>query len=313
MEFYPEGYRLGTDQNRLRTASLSALAEAAKSQDILEGKAMVCDAAHNLIVDLGGGLRGIIPREEGALGVREGKTRDIAMISRVNKPVCFTVTGFETRDGEVLPVLSRRAAQERCLCESLSHLTPGDVIDAQITHLEPFGAFADIGCGVSSLLPIDAISVSRISHPRDRFTVGQRIRAVVRGRDAMGRISLTHKELLGSWLENAALFSPGETVAGIVRSVEPYGIFIELTPNLAGLAEPKGLAQCGQTASVYIKSLIPSRMKVKLILIECFAAAPAPAPFIYRETARHISRWRYSPPGCDRIIETVFDSPEEAD
>ena len=103
MEFYPEGYRLGTDQNRLRTASLSALAEAAKSQDILEGKAMVCDAAHNRNVDLGGGLRGIIPREEGALGVREGKTRDIAMISRVNKPVCFTVTGFETRDGEVLP------------------------------------------------------------------------------------------------------------------------------------------------------------------------------------------------------------------
>lgn len=72
MEFYPEGHRIETTQNRLRTASLFALAEAAKSQDILEGKAVVCDAAHNLIVELGEGLRGIIPREEGALGIREG-------------------------------------------------------------------------------------------------------------------------------------------------------------------------------------------------------------------------------------------------
>ena len=33
--------------------------------------------------------------------------------------------------------------------------------------------------------------------------------------------------------------STGETVGGIVRSIEPYGIFIELAPNLAGLAEPR--------------------------------------------------------------------------
>ena len=194
MEFYPEGHRIETTQNRLRTASLFALAEAAKSQDILEGKAVVCDAAHNLIVELGEGLRGIIPREEGALGIREGTTRDIAIISRVNKPVCFVVTGFETRDGAVMPVLSRRAAQQRCSDEWLCRLVPGDVIDARITHLEPFGAFADIGCGIASLLPIDAISISRISHPRDRFSVGQKIRAVVRARDPEGRIALSHKE-----------------------------------------------------------------------------------------------------------------------
>ena len=167
MEFYPEGHRIETTQNRLRTASLFALAEAAKSQDILEGKAVVCDAAHNLIVELGEGLRGIIPREEGALGIREGTTRDIAIISRVNKPVCFVVTGFETRDGAVMPVLSRRAAQQRCSDEWLCRLVPGDVIDARITHLEPFGAFADIGCGIASLLPIDAISI--LTSPRPFF------------------------------------------------------------------------------------------------------------------------------------------------
>ena len=38
-------------------------------------------------------------------------------------------------------------------------------------------------------------------------------------------ITLTHKELLGTWEENIAMFQTGETVAGIIRSVEPYGIF----------------------------------------------------------------------------------------
>ena len=52
--------------------------------------------------------------------------------------------------------------------------------DAKITHLETFGAFCDIGCGNVALLPIDAISVSRISHPKDRFQVGDNIKAIVK-------------------------------------------------------------------------------------------------------------------------------------
>jgi Fe-S cluster assembly ATP-binding protein len=59
--------------------------------------------------------------------------------------------------------------------EYISKLACGDVIPAKVTHLEPFGCFADIGCGIVSLIPIDAISVSRISHPGDRFFNGQDI------------------------------------------------------------------------------------------------------------------------------------------
>ena len=47
-------------------------------------------------------------------------------------------------------------------------------------------------------------------------------------------------------------------MAGIVRSVEPYGIFVELAPNLAGLAEVADNVHNGQQASVYIKKS-PSR------------------------------------------------------
>lgn len=49
---------------------------------------------------------------------------------------------------------------------------------------------------------------------------------------------MTHKELLGTWMENASWFHPGETVRGEVRSVKEYGSFIELAPNLSGLQMP---------------------------------------------------------------------------
>ena len=102
-----------------------------------------------------------------------------------------------------------------------------------------------------------------------------------------------------------------QTVPGIIRSVEDYGVFVELSPNLAGLAEPWEGAAVGQTASVFIKSLIPERLKVKLIIIDVFSpSGPTHAPAYYC-SAGHLDRWRYSPPGCSRIVETDFSLPPD--
>ena len=191
------------------------------------------------------------------------------------------------------------------MAEYIAGLTCGDVIPVRITHLEPFGAFADIGCGIVSLLPIDAISVSRIDHPKERFTVGMDIRAVVRMKDE-NRITLSHRELLGTWTENAERFRVGETVAGIVRSVESYGIFVELTPNLAGLAELKENVHAGQQASVFIKSILPNRMKVKLVLVECFDYTYKPEPPVYFFQGDHIDKFAVILPNASRIKSVMI-------
>lgn len=306
MKFYPEGKLLHTKRNMDSTASASALACAMENREILEARAIVCDSRHNLIVDLGC-MKGIIPREEGALGIAEGTTRDIAIISRVGKPVCFFINKISAdRHGCPYATLSRRAVQQECMEEYITPLRCGDVIDGRVTHLEPFGAFVDIGCGIPSLMSIDTMSVSRISHPSDRFTVGMDIRAVVRQKEPDGRISLSHRELLGTWAENAALFNVGETVTGIVRSVEDYGVFVEIMPNLAGLAERRDGIEAGCSASVYIKSIIPERMKIKLVLVDTFTCDAPPAPPHYFFTGDHMDRFVYSPCASDKYIETNF-------
>lgn len=303
--FLPEGNLLLTEENQIYINNPDKLREAMQKQKILEAKALVCDREHNLHLKLGG-INAVIPREEGAIGIKDGSVRDIAVISRVNRPVCFVVTDITAdENGNPLAVLSREKAQRICCDNYIDTLVAGDIIDAKVSRLETFGVFADIGCGIAALMPIDMISVSRIAHPRERFFEGMNIKAVVKSVEN-GRISLSHKELLGTWEQNAEMFRAGETVTGIIRSVESYGSFIELTPNLAGLAEPHPDAEEGMQASVYIKSIIPKKMKIKLIIIDTF-------PYKYRAVSdkyfindTHIDRFTYSPKDSIRLIETNF-------
>lgn len=304
MKIYrPEGSIIDSSENKAYLGTKEGLKRAMNEGVILEAKAEMCTSSHDLIVGLPC-IKAIMPREEACLGIREGKTKDIAIISRVGKAVCFTVTGFSEIKGELCAVLSRRAAQERCVNDYLINLSSGQVIDAVVTHIEQFGCFVDIGLGIPSMIPIDEISVSRISSPADRFSVGDRIKAVYKGYDGE-KFYTGHKELLGTWSENASAFSAGETVRGIIRSVESYGVFVELAPNLAGLAEPNENVKAGQSASVYIKSINPDKMKIKLIIVDS-CDSEVKMENTYFITDGIINRWRYSPESCQRIIESVF-------
>ncbi|MBO6140301.1 MAG: S1 RNA-binding domain-containing protein [Ruminococcus sp.] len=302
--FYPEGSIKNMTDSEYYLSTPERLSEAIQKELILESRAEMCSKEHDMYIDLPF-CRAVIPREEGALGIKDGSTRDIAILSRVGKPVCFVPISLEKRGDSYIAVLSRRLAQQRCEEEYLSLLEAGDIIDATVTHLEPFGAFADIGCGICSLIPIDAISVSRISHPADRFYNGMKIKAVIKGREN-GRICLSHKELLGTWEQNAARFSQGETVSGIIRSVESYGVFIELTPNLAGLAEPFEGAEAGMCASVYIKAIIPEKMKIKLIAVDVFEQPQKTQEIEYFTSSGRVERWDYSVKGAQKEIYTQF-------
>ena len=197
--FLPEGRLLHTPENEAACASRDGLRRAMEEETVLEGVAQLCDGAHNLLVSVGP-FTGFLPREEAALGIAEGTTREIAILSRVGKPVCFQITALEESEGVLRPRLSRRRAQQAALDAMLAGLHPGCILPAVVTHLESFGAFVDIGCGVPSLIGIENISVSRIPHPDQRFRVGQAIFAVVQELDPkLGRVYLTHRELLGTW------------------------------------------------------------------------------------------------------------------
>ena len=90
----PEGRLLHTLQNRANVETLSRLRQAMARETVVEGRVTLCTPAHDLVVQLGP-FTGTIPREEAALGIREGTAREISILSRVGKPVSCVVTQVE--------------------------------------------------------------------------------------------------------------------------------------------------------------------------------------------------------------------------
>ena len=286
--------------DRLSAAELRA---AMASREILQSTALAFDTARQLRFELGG-VRAVMPFEQCADGAETGSVRDIAVLTRVGRPTCFVIEELDTDEaGQPCYRLSRAEAQRMCKADYLDTLRPGDILPCTVTHIEPFGAFCDVGCGISALLPIDCMSVSRISSPADRVSVGQQILCVIKSRDVQGRFVLTIRELLGTWAENAAGFTVGETVVGIV---EEYGTFIEIAPNLAGLAESCQDLHPGQAVSVYIKNILPEKMKIKLVIVNHSLGQSHRFELHYFITEGHLDHWLYSTPDSPKRIETDF-------
>ena len=143
------------------------------------------------------------------------------------------------------------------------------IVKGRIKGIQPYGAFIELENGTVGLLHIEDMSVARIKTPFDRFSIGDEVNVKIKNIDKeKKRIMFTYKELLGTWEENAKLFKEGTKVKGIVRNTEAHknGIFIELKPNLVGMAEYQDGIEYGSQIDVYIKKIIPEKKKIKLII-----------------------------------------------
>ncbi|MEG2193010.1 MAG: S1 RNA-binding domain-containing protein [Oscillospiraceae bacterium] len=286
--------------------NIDYLRRAAKENEVLCSKALVYERGIGLRFNLGG-YEAIMPTDEVSFLPDGTSVKEAAIVTRINKNVCFVIKSVDEGGNEPVFYISRRLAQKQAYDNYINHLRVGDIIPCCVTHIDSFGVFCDIAYGISALLPIDFISISRIQTPADRFEVGQNIYVCIKSIDPSGRIVLSHKELLGSWLENAQMFCAQSTCAGVVRSIEDYGIFIELMPNLAGLAENCEGIQVGDVVNVYIKSILPDKMKIKLVIMSTLKNTDYAVQVKYFISQGHISRWRYSTDNSVKLIETVFE------
>ncbi len=286
--------------------TIDFLKKAMNECTILCSRVLVYEKGVGLRLNLGG-FEAIIPVHEVMLNFSNEEVKEAAIVTRVYKNVCFLVDNIIENNNETVIYLSRKKAQEITFAGYVRHIKCGDIIPCSITHIDNFGVFCDIGTGINALLPIDFISVSRIQSPCDRFYVGQSIYTVIKSIDETNRIVLTHKELLGSWEENAQMFSSQTKTLGIVRSIEDYGIFIELAPNLAGLAELCEGVEIGDIVNVYIKSILKDKMKIKLVIISKLNNSDFDIKLNYFKTRGHINYWKYSTENSAKLIETYFE------
>ncbi|ARN55795.1 30S ribosomal protein S1 [Sedimentisphaera salicampi] len=123
---------------------------------------------------------------------------------------------------------------------------PGTVVNAKVTSLMNYGAFATIEEGIDGLIHISDLSwTKKYNHPNEALEKGQDIQCVVLEVDEeKQRISLGVKQLTEDpWAKAIPeTYLPGQVVKGKVTKITNFGVFIELENELEGLLHVSELA-----------------------------------------------------------------------
>jgi small subunit ribosomal protein S1 len=174
-------------------------------------------------------------------------------------------------------VLSATAVQREQRQRQLKELKEGSVVNGTVVNLKKYGAFVDIGDGLTGLLHISKIAWQHLAHPADILAHGEEIEVLIDKVDVdKERISLNRKELLPQpWEQLSENHETGDLLEGEVTSILEYGAFVKVAQDVEGLLHqnemniPYGgsvddILRIGETVLVRIVSIDSARQRLSL-------------------------------------------------
>ncbi|MEG2826198.1 MAG: 30S ribosomal protein S1 [Acinetobacter sp.] len=114
----------------------------------------------------------------------------------------------------------------------------GSIVKARVTNLTDYGCFAEIAEGVEGLVHVSEMDhTNKNIHPSKVVQIGDEVDVMVLEVDEeRRRISLGIKQTRANpWEEFAKANEKGEKVAGTIKSITDFGIFIGLSGGIDGL------------------------------------------------------------------------------
>ena len=135
------------------------------------------------------GIRGFIPASKLALSYVEDTEEYL------NKPLIVQVIDVDKAKKRLVlsakELLREKADEDRR--NKISNIEVGFVTEGTVESLQPYGAFVDLGNGISGLVHISQICEKRIKKPSEAVNVGDKVKVkVIAIKD--GKLSLSIKE-----------------------------------------------------------------------------------------------------------------------
>ncbi|MSR85654.1 S1 RNA-binding domain-containing protein [Candidatus Uhrbacteria bacterium] len=149
---------------------------------------------------------------------------------------------LDVNEEEEKIVVSEKAVWETKQESVLIKYKLGDHVEGDVTAVTDFGAFVRFDENLEGLVHISEIAWQRIDHPRDVLKVGDHVRAEIINIEG-SKIFLSMKKLVDDpWKSVAAKYNVNQWVKGRVLKINPFGLFVELDPDIHGLAHISELA-----------------------------------------------------------------------
>lgn len=196
----------------------------------------------------------------------------------------FFITRYEDKGRNI--VVSRREYLqidiEKNKKEFFKNLKDGDVLDAVITKLMPYGAFAELIKGVEGMIHVSELAWTRVEKPEEAVQPGDNVRVkVLSVKESEGgkapKISLSMKQTAADpWELAGSRFHSGDQVTGTVVRFAPFGAFVEIAPGTEGLVhvsemsytrrvlKPEDAVALGESVQVMIKDIDTHKKRISL-------------------------------------------------
>src|SRR5829696_5793001 len=121
----------------------------------------------------------------------------------------------------------------------------GKKVRGKVMSITDYGAFVELEPGVEGLIHVSEMSwTKKVKHPSKLLEVGQEIECQVLEVDARAkRISLGLKQLEPDpWMLFTDKYHPGDKIAGKVRSLTDYGVFVGIEEGVDGMVHKSDLS-----------------------------------------------------------------------
>jgi small subunit ribosomal protein S1 len=263
-------------EKAIREESWVDLEAACESRKCVEG-VIFGRVKGGLTVELTSGVIAFLPGSQ----VDVKPVKDVSALMGVN--LQFHILKMDRELGNI--VVSRRTVLEESRSEArdemLATISEGTVLEGFVKNITDYGAFIDLG-SVDGLLHVTDIAWSRVNHPSEVLSIGQKVKVmVIKYQPETKRISLGMKYFdANPWENIKAEFPVGQIFTGKVSNIADYGAFVELKDGIEGLVHsseiswlrsqnPKKLLTIGQDVEFKVLEIDPDKHRISMSIKQC--------------------------------------------
>jgi len=187
----------------------------------------------------------------------------------MKEPLKFMIVKCDKIRGNI--VVSRRAILENMMKASkeevLSKFNEGDIVEGTVKGITDYGVFFDLN-GIDCMTHINECSWSRIGHPEELFTIGQKQKLKIIKIDTENKKISTSVKMLTPDPFNTKInnYKIGKIYPAEVRKITDYGVFLSLEEGLEGLCHQSELTHIKKNISA--KKLLSLSQKIEVMIME---------------------------------------------
>jgi len=187
----------------------------------------------------------------------------------MKEPLTFKIVKCDKIRGNI--VVSRRAVLENIKNSSkeevLGKFNEGDIVEGTVKGITDYGVFFDLN-GIDCMTHINECSWSRIGHPEELFTIGQKQKLKIIKIDTVNKKISTSVKMLTPDPFDAKInnYKVGKIYPAEVRKITDYGVFLSLEEGLEGLCHQSELTHSKKNISA--KKLLSLSQKIEVMIME---------------------------------------------